>query len=183
MPRKKTIRDEDLLNAARDCFVERGFAVSTKEISVRAGVSEGLLFQRYGTKADLFFAAMVPPQTDLTALLAKPLDEEHFIKLGFTMLDYFRKAVPVLLPLMSHPAFRFEDFAERNPDSPLVTLRRQAVHFFIDSGAPDPSASALLLISSVFGVCMFERLGAHGGTMPPEFVTRMLRRIWQTSTS
>ena len=96
------------------------------------------------------------------------------------MLDYFREAVPVLLPLVSHPAFRFEEFAMRNPDSPLVTMRREVMGYFTAIGAVDPAASALLLMSAVYGVAMFERLGAHQGKMPQRFVLRMFERIWRT---
>ena len=182
MARKRTIQNEDLLNAARGAFVEHGFAVSTKEIAQRAGVSEGILFQRYGTKADLFFAAMAPPaDAELSEQMRGVTSgsAEHLEKIGMIMLDYFRTAVPVLLPLVSHPAFRFEEFAVRNPDAALVTMRRESMQYFAAIGAVDASGSALLLMSSTYGVAMFERLGAHGGKMPPRFVRRMLRRIWQ----
>ncbi|HEY3835379.1 MAG TPA: helix-turn-helix domain-containing protein, partial [Bryobacteraceae bacterium] len=65
MGRNKTVSDEDLLGIARETFVEKGFAASTREIARRAGVSEGVLFQRFATKEDLFFAAMIPPAADV----------------------------------------------------------------------------------------------------------------------
>jgi AcrR family transcriptional regulator len=179
MARKRTIRDEDLLAAARACFIERGVSAPTKEIARRAGVSEGLLFQRYGSKAELFFAAMVPPPgSALREQLAagKPGDDD-LVRLGLSMLDYFRGTADVLLPLLAHPEFRFEDFAQRHPDSALSAMRRESMAYFTQAGASDPPASALLLISSVFGVVMFEKLGAHGGVMPPDMVRRMLLRI------
>jgi AcrR family transcriptional regulator len=52
--RKKSIPDKDILTAAREVFVVQGFAASTRAIAKHAGVSEGLLFQRYPTKAELF---------------------------------------------------------------------------------------------------------------------------------
>ena len=61
--------DADRLDAAREVFVEKGPGASTREVARRAGVSEGVLFQRYGTKRDLFFAAMMIPADDLTARL------------------------------------------------------------------------------------------------------------------
>lgn len=183
MARKRTIRDEDLLSAARACFVERGFAAPTKEIAQRAGVSEGLLFQRYGNKAELFFAAMVPPPgtalRDQLTTVRKGADD--LVDLGMAMLDYFRATADVLLPLMAHPEFTFEDFAQRHPDSALAAMRREAMAYFTNAGASDPPASALLLMSSVFGLVMFERLGAHNGTMPAHMVRRMLQRIREGS--
>lgn len=185
MARKRTIRDEDLLEAARACFVERGFGAPTKEIARRAGVSEGLLFLRYGNKAELFFASMVPPPgAELRERLAIVQEGvEGFVALGLAMIDYFRETAQVLLPLMTYPDFQFEEFALRHPDSALAAMRREAMSYFIKAGAVDPPASALLLMSSVFGLVMFEKLGAHGGTMPPEFVRRMLERIREGSFS
>lgn len=180
MARKRTIPDETLLRAARACFIERGFAAPTKEIARRAGVSEGLLFQRYGNKAELFLSAMSPPPaTEISARLApSPVSgEPDLVALGEAMLDYFRQIAEVLLPLLSYPEFQFEDFARRHPDSALAAMRWQAVAYFQKTAARDPSASALLLMSSLFGIVMFEKLGAHGGAMPQEMVRRMLQRV------
>jgi AcrR family transcriptional regulator len=49
MGRKKTISDDELLDVARRAFVDEGFAASTREIARRAGVSEGVIFQRFQT--------------------------------------------------------------------------------------------------------------------------------------
>lgn len=183
MARKRTIRDEDLLTAARSLFIERGFAAPTKEIARRAGVSEGLLFQRYGSKAELFFAAMVPPPGSALReqLAGTAPGEDDLVRLGLSMLDYFRATADVLLPLLSHPEFAFEEFAQRHPDSALAAMRREAMAYFSQARASDPPASALLLMSSLFGVVMFEKLGAHGGVLPADMVRRMLLRIRQGS--
>ena len=66
LPRPRHIDDATLLAAAREVFVEKGAAATTREVARRAGVSEGVLFQRYRTKADLFFAALEPPEADPT---------------------------------------------------------------------------------------------------------------------
>ncbi|MBX9601860.1 MAG: TetR/AcrR family transcriptional regulator [Bryobacteraceae bacterium] len=183
MPRKRTISEEDLLQAARGVFVERGFAASTREIARRAGVSEALLFQRYATKAELFFAAMVPPTADLDALFNQvhPSAElrEGIERLGLAVLDYYRAALPVMEPLMSHPAFQMEEFARRHPSSPMVAMRWQMVRFFTINRVPDPSAAALLLLGAMRSVATYERLGAHGGKFPTELILRALRCLWE----
>ena len=182
MPRKKTISDDELLAVARSVFVEHGFGASTKEIARRAGVSEGVLFQRFPTKAELFFASMVPPALDLSARLTLRHPPEQLKaaldELGLVLLDYFRLAEPVLEPLMAHPAFRFEEFAARHPDSPLVALRWQLVRFFALNAAPDPSAAALLWFATARSIASFERLGAHGGQFPREMVVRAFDALW-----
>jgi AcrR family transcriptional regulator len=57
-----------LLSAARELFVENGYeGTTTIEICARAGVSERLLFSNFGTKAELFEAAVVGPFSEVIA--------------------------------------------------------------------------------------------------------------------
>lgn len=182
MPRKKTISDEDLLAVAREVFVERGFTASTREIARRAGVSEALLFQRFTTKADLFFAAMVPPTGSIDERLrqthAQPDLYPALEELAFALLDYFRGAQPVLESLMAHPDFQLEEFARRFPGNPMANLRWQVMEFFRLNRSPDPSGAALLLLGTMRSVASFERLGAHGGKFDPEIIRRTVRTLW-----
>ena len=187
MARTKTISDSDVLEVARSVFVEVGFAASSKEIARRAGVSEGVLFQRFSTKEELFFAAMTPPPVDLSDIFENPTVQEGQLlleKITFAMTAYFRTLMPVLIQLMSHPSFRFEDFARRQPDSPLVTLRRQLMEFMLREkhagriGSVDPGAAALVVWSTAHTVAFFERLGAHDGEMPASIVRAAVQCLW-----
>jgi len=56
--RPPSIREEDLLDAARDVFREEGHATTTAKIAERAGVSEGILFYRYKSKEALLAAVI-----------------------------------------------------------------------------------------------------------------------------
>ena len=187
MGRQKTISDEELLARAREVFVERGFAGSTREIARRAGVSEGVLFQRHATKADLFFAAMALPSVDLQALFDARFDSarDQIASVTAAMIDYFRDSMPVLLPLLSPPVFQFEEFSRRHPDSPLGALRRGLVAFFARErearriGPVDPGAAALLVFALAQSVAFFERMGADDGRMPDEVLERTIETLWQ----
>jgi AcrR family transcriptional regulator len=188
MTRTRTISDEALLEAARDVFCRRGFAASTTEIARRARVSQGVLFQRYATKAELFFAAMVPPAVDLRPRLEGWLAKGDMAwaleQLMAALLDYFRAAVPVLMALATHPDFDFEAFARRHPASSLAALRADMVAFFEMARARgleterDPGATSLVLIASMCGMALFERVGVHGGHFPPVLITRVAERMW-----
>jgi AcrR family transcriptional regulator len=186
MARPKTISDADLLDAARAVFVQKGTGASTRAIARRAGVSEGVLFQRYATKQELFFAAMALPTSDLGALLrtSRADTRAHVEDAALAMTDYFRKTMPVLVPLLAHPGFRFEEFARRHPDSPLDALRRDLMSFLAGArmrgqiGPVDPGAAALAIIAIAECVAFFEHMGAHGGRMPPELITRAVACIW-----
>ena len=131
MGRKKTITDEELLNVAREAFLIEGIGASTKSIARKAGISEGVIFQRFTTKEELFFAAMTPPPVDVNKILQHPGAEGYELieKITLAMLDYSRIMLPVMTPLSTHPSFQFEEFAQRNPNSPLFTLRRELTEF------------------------------------------------------
>jgi|SRR5581483_10978671 len=56
-----------ILSAARDLFQAKGFGgTTTKEIALRAGVSEPLLFSNFGSKAKLFEKAVSGPFDEFT---------------------------------------------------------------------------------------------------------------------
>jgi AcrR family transcriptional regulator len=58
MGRTPSISDEQILEAARQVFMEHGFRASTALLAERAGVSEGTLFNRFHSKEGLFAEAM-----------------------------------------------------------------------------------------------------------------------------
>jgi len=187
MGRTKTISDEEILDRAREIFIQQGFQASTKTIAKHVGVSEGVLFQRFSTKEELFFAAMMLPSIDLNELLRRPKLQgiALFEKVVLTMLEYFRKTLPVLLPLMSHPSFNFEDFAAKHPNSPLNVLRSDLTAFVMTEkqagrvGSVDQGTAALLLWSLAHTIAFFEHLGAHGGKFHDDMVRAAVRTLWQ----
>ena len=188
MGRRKLIQDDELLAVARDVFVEKGIAASTREIARRAGVSEAVIYQRHSTKADLFFAAMVPPAVNVEDLLAARDDApgmlEHLEEIALGMLEYFRELAPILLPLMTHPSFDFEKFVQRHPDSPLSRMRLKLMEYFEAQGeqgrivAENAAAAGLVLFASLHSLAMFERLGVHGGEFDEATVRGMVRALW-----
>jgi AcrR family transcriptional regulator len=76
-PPKKTRRRPDeirklVLEAARELFTEQGYdATTTKGVAEHAGVLENLIFSNFGSKADLFDAAIVGPFTELVSAYAE----------------------------------------------------------------------------------------------------------------
>lgn len=188
MGRAKRVGDEELLAVAREAFTEKGTAVSTREIARRAGVSEAVIFQRHATKEDLFFAAMVPPPIDLEALLQHDSKESdpkaRLNSVAMSMVEYLRQVVPILLPLMSHPSFDFEEFAKSHPDSSLARLRTVLIEYLIAESqkgniSPDnPLGAGLTLFSSLFGIAVLESLGVHGGKFDQSLIQNLVNSIW-----
>lgn len=108
MGRYKTISDDEVLAFARSRFRERGYTVSTREIAKAAGISETVLYQRFGSKDALFFAAMVPTAPDLQQLFGPPHlpDDAHAYVRSVVerMAGYFAEIVPMGIQIMTHPS-------------------------------------------------------------------------------
>ncbi len=79
MGRRKTISNDEVLHFAREVFRQKGHSATTREIADAAGISEAVLYQRFGNKNDLFFAAMHPRVPDVNELLGPgdPPDDAH----------------------------------------------------------------------------------------------------------
>ena len=67
--RRKEARPQELLDAALELFVEKGFAATrAEEVAARAGVSKGTLYLYYPSKEELFKAVV---RQNLCALIAE----------------------------------------------------------------------------------------------------------------
>jgi AcrR family transcriptional regulator len=62
MARPREITDEEILAAARRCFLAKGAGVSAAEIAKELDVSHTTLFNRFGSKEGLMVAALAPPK-------------------------------------------------------------------------------------------------------------------------
>jgi len=119
MGRPKTISDRNVLAIARDVFRKSGHAVSTREIARAAGLSEAVLYQRFGSKDGLFFAAMIPYPPDIATLL-DPRDPPG-TGLGYVrgvverMAAYFAEVLPLAIHVMTHPTFDLAAFVGSGP--------------------------------------------------------------------
>src|SRR4051812_16199700 len=107
--RHRTISDEQILAFARDIFRTQGHAASTREIASAAGISEAVLYQRFGSKHDLFFAAMAPTAMDVDAVLGAddpPDDAQGYLTdVVLRLADYFSEILPLAVHMMTHPSF------------------------------------------------------------------------------
>ena len=177
MGRNKQVSDEDVLKAAQDVFVERGFGASTREIARRAGISEAVLYQRHRTKLDLFFAAMIPPPIELAGVSDARRDQGVFAELealAVEIMKYFREAMPVLLQLVTHPSFNLAELADRGTRMPLhrlgeavaACLERHRGQGTITADSDRVQAAALTLLATLHSLALFERMGVHGGSFP-----------------
>ncbi len=86
--RRKEARPQELLDAALELFVEKGFAATrSEEVAARAGVSKGTLYLYYPSKEELLKAVI---RANLTQLIAE----------GSGLAECFEGSTPELLALL-----------------------------------------------------------------------------------
>lgn len=188
MGRRKIIEDEQLLAKARDIFMRDGIGVGSRQIAQEIGISSSVLFQRFGSMEELFFAAMTPPAPDMAVLLRQDdvdSPEVRLEQLAAGLLDYFRQLAPVLAALSTHPAFDYSTFAERHPASGLETLIDGLMAAMTDQhgageiNCPDPGPVVLHLVGVAYALAMFERMGVHDGHFHQDTVQALTRVLWR----
>lgn len=96
MGRPKEVTDQQIVQAARRCFLERGATVSAADIGRELGVSHTTLFNRFGSKEGLMLAALGPPtQIAWVAALEAGPDERpirrQLIEHARAMAVYYRE--------------------------------------------------------------------------------------------
>lgn len=106
MARIPKITNQQILEAARQVFLQKGFSGSTLEIAQLAGISEASIFKRFATKEELFFAAMGIPEKplwiqELDSLSGKGEVKQNLIQVCRQILEFYREVMPILMMLRS----------------------------------------------------------------------------------
>ncbi len=173
--RRKEARPGELLEAALDLFVEKGFAATrSEEVAARAGVSKGTLFLYFPSKEELFKAVVVEN-------LAGRFTEwnREFEAYEGTTADMLRYCMRVwwervgatkasgLTKLMLSEGNNFPELAEfyrREVVRPGHDLLRRILRRGIDSGEFAP-VDVDHAIYSVIAPMMFLMLTKHAGNI------------------
>ncbi len=120
MPRTRTITDEQILSAAREVFTELGMNATTAEIAKAAGVSEGTIFNRFGSKSELMLASMGFGDGPSWIKAAQGVDleesslEDSLGVIGEEMLDFFEMLLPRMWMMMSSRSVPTSHFMDAN---------------------------------------------------------------------
>lgn len=138
--RRKEARPQELLAAALDLFVERGYAATRlDDVAARAGVSKGTLYLYFANKEDLFKAVvrtnMVPALDEAdqviagfegpTAELFRVIMRAWWDKVGATQLSGLTKLI--MAESANFPevaAFYYEEVISRANDMVVRLLQR-----------------------------------------------------------
>jgi AcrR family transcriptional regulator len=122
MGRPKTISNDGVLRIARDVFRKHGHTATTREVAQAVGLSEAILYQRFGSKDALFFAAMHAQGPEIEELLGPeepPDDAREYLGDVLRRLGaYFAEVIPLALRVMTHPSFDPASLSRTTPGGP-----------------------------------------------------------------
>ena len=84
-------RRQQILDAARACFRERGFRQTTiEEICAEARISPGALYRYFDSKTDIIAAIALDARADAEAMLAGLSDAERLMDGLAHYIDWYR---------------------------------------------------------------------------------------------
>ncbi len=169
MPRNKTITDDEIIKVARTLFLKNGINASTRDIAKAAGISEAVIYQRFGTKEDFFFTAMALPETKLDAIFCIQAGEgtvsENLVCMSLQIVDYFREAMPVFLTLISHPSFNMPTFLKQH-NVPARQLSEKLIDYLVEESKLGRVSqnnfvvTVNVLLSYLHNIALYEAIGA-----------------------
>ncbi len=127
--RPKQVTDEQIVAAARRCFLERGARVSAEDIARELGLTHTTLFNRFGSKEALMLAALRPPEKIpwVTALGAGPDDRpirDQLVEHCRVMSGYFNELQAGFAVLQASGISSGKAYHGRRGDPPPVQTFR-----------------------------------------------------------
>ena len=186
MPRNKTITDDEIITIASTLFLKNGINASTRDIAKAAGISEAVIYQRFGTKEDFFFAAMELPKIELDSIFCIQTGEgkviENLICISLQIINYFREAMPVFLTLISHPSFDMPTFLQQH-NIPAMQLSKKLIDYLVEESKlgrvseNNLEAAVNLLLSHLHNIALYEAIGAPK-TNVDSSVTDTISLLW-----
>ncbi len=141
---------------SRGVFREHGHTATTREVSQAAGISEAILYQRFGSKDALFFAAMHAQGPEIEALLGPEDPPDDALRVpqdrAPSARDYFAEVIPLALRVMTHPSFDPASLSRSTPGGPAelrdgLAKRLASLAEADRLAAADPVILARLLLS------------------------------------
>ncbi|KQM75673.1 TetR/AcrR family transcriptional regulator [Xylophilus sp. Leaf220] len=181
--RRKEARPGELLAAALDVFVEKGYAATrVDEVAARAGVSKGTLFLYFPSKEELFKAVVRENITGMYAGWSAEIDE--FTADSAEMLVYAmnawwqqvgRSKASGICKLMMAEACNFPelaDFYEQEVEAPGTALLARIVQRGVDRGEfrPVDVAYAAYALKAPMMFLMLHPEGDSEGFDPERFL-------------
>jgi AcrR family transcriptional regulator len=189
VPRPKTFSDEQILGAARELFLAKGFGASTTTIAKRAGISEALIFRRFGTKEALFAAALGRGETPrwvakLETLAGGGDPKLNLIEISLQIIDHYDTVLPSLMMIWSS---RTRAPVRRQLQQPLALRNLKALtRYFrreIQLGRMrkcEPEVLARALLGALLNHAFYKAMGFHARRpiSAQRYVASLIDTLW-----
>jgi AcrR family transcriptional regulator len=188
MARTQHVDDRDVFAAARAVLTDRA-RLTTALVAERAGVSEALLFKRYGSKAGLMRVVSEDALASMLASIAGAerglVDQAGLAELAADVLGHIRVFVPMALAHMGEP---LEAPQLRMEDPPPMRALRALTAVFANQmergamRASDPVTVARAFIGAVWQYAFEEALmrmrGRKPEVSPEDLTTNLASFLW-----
>ena len=105
MARPRQVSDDAILEAAAEEFLARGTHATTNAIAARVGISEAILFRRFGSKSELLGAATRMALSSRAApptMPEGPLTRRVLERMAEERIAFFRQLIPLVLMHWAH---------------------------------------------------------------------------------
>lgn len=185
MPPRVRVTDTHLLDSARALFLESGPEATAAAVAERAGVSEALLFKRFGTKERLFELALAGAKPKWVGELERcdlPLPEQ-LERVAIGMIETMRAEMPSTMLLWSRNPGRPKFHGSASP--PVVGMKLLTNWFDGQMAAgrmrrSDPEIFARVFSGAIVAFSMAEMTGI-AEQMPlatATFVRGLVDALW-----
>jgi AcrR family transcriptional regulator len=178
MARPAVIRDETIIQAAREVFLARGIRATTADVAEKAGVSEGSIFKRFKSKLDLFEAAMgsLDDEPEYIRTLASRVGRgdmrASLFELGCEIEAHLRRVLPLVMMSWSNPGQDGTPSRLSGPSPPPVRLLKALIGYFEAEmrlgrlRRADPEVAARTFMGAVHNYVVFEVLFRSQDQLP-----------------
>ncbi|MBN3960587.1 TetR/AcrR family transcriptional regulator [Nostoc sp. NMS8] len=190
MARIPRITNQQIIEAARQIFLQQGFGASTLEIAQQAGISEASIFKRFSTKEKLFFAAMGIPEkplwvNELESLCGKGNLKENLIKVCLQIMEFHREVLPRSMMVRS----RGNVLPELGGKEPKPIKDVKVLAAFLEREINqnrlrpcDPQTVAHILLGSLMNYVFVEQISSQVSIPTTEFPLNSGERATDVST-
>jgi AcrR family transcriptional regulator len=184
MARPPSISNQQILDAARAEFLAHGLAkASTVDIALRAGVSEGSIFNRFPTKDALFRAAMddaQPPVLALETYVGQGDLRENLVRITVESIHFLNNFLPKLMLRWSERELGPKAEVCSRPREILTSLTA----FFRKEKAlgrvgGDPPIIARMYMGSVWNYCFMLAVAGDRSMSVKTFAEGLVAGLWQ----
>ncbi len=184
MARPPSISNQQILDAARAEFLAHGLSkASTAEIARRAGVSEGSIFNRFGTKDHLFEVAMdeaQAPALTLGHLVGTGDLRKNLVDITVENIHFLGQLLPKLMLRWSERELAGGAEVCNRPRKVLRSL----TDFFKAERAlgrvgGDPEIAARLFMGAIWNYCFLQTVAGDRSLSAHTFAQRLVAGLWQ----